>query len=116
MQPFGNSRCTPRLKPHFFSEIQCLSPVSTTRLTFLRRWSLLERGGLLLIPGLAPARQLPKNRDFGTHEVKCPLLFTVLPGLNVYKPGWATNLAYLLSGSPQSCHWLAFASTGRCAF
>ena len=42
MQPFGNSRCTPRLKPHSFSEIQCLSPVSTTRLTFLRRWLSVE--------------------------------------------------------------------------
>lgn len=39
MQPFGNSPCTLRLKPDSFSEMQ---HVSTTRLTFLRRWLSVE--------------------------------------------------------------------------
>lgn len=42
MQQFRNSLCTLRLKLHSFSEIQRLSPVSTTRLTFLRRWLSVE--------------------------------------------------------------------------
>lgn len=41
-QPFGNSHRTHRLKLHSFSDIQRLSPVSTTRLTFLTEWLSAE--------------------------------------------------------------------------
>lgn len=48
---------------------------------------------MLLSTGLAPARHLPRSRDFETNEMKGPPLFTVLPGLGVYEPSWVTDLA-----------------------
>ena len=53
---------------------------------------MLERGGLLLSPGLAPARQLPRSRDFGTNEVKGP------PPL--YSAPWAECLQAWLGHKP----------------